>query len=76
MYELLVLSLLMHWPLHAYKIARMANNIIGPEEQMSRGTLPSLLAISLSRRMIAICFQRLLQMLGRSRAPGGRLSPS
>lgn len=44
MYELLVLSLLMHWPLHAYKIARMANNIIGPEEQISRGTLSSLLA--------------------------------
>lgn len=43
MYELLVLSLLMHWPLHAYKIARMANNIIGPEEQLSRGTLSSLL---------------------------------
>jgi DNA-binding PadR family transcriptional regulator len=43
-YELLVLSLLMHWPLHAYKIARMANNIIGPEEQISRGTLSSLLA--------------------------------
>lgn len=44
MYELLVLSLLMHWPLHAYKIARMANNILGPEEQISRGTLSSLLA--------------------------------
>lgn len=43
MYELLVLSLLMHWPLHAYKIARIANNIIGPEEQISRGTLSSLL---------------------------------
>ncbi len=44
MYELLVFSLLMHWPLHAYKIVRMANNIIGPEEQISRGTLSSLLA--------------------------------
>lgn len=43
MNELLVLGLLMHWPLHAYKIAKMANNIIGPEEQISRGTLSSLL---------------------------------
>lgn len=44
MYELLVLALLMHWPLHAYKIASMADNILGPEEQMSRGTLSLLLA--------------------------------
>jgi DNA-binding PadR family transcriptional regulator len=44
MNELLVLGLLMHWPLHAYKIAKMANNILGPEEQISRGTLSSLLA--------------------------------
>jgi DNA-binding PadR family transcriptional regulator len=44
MNELLVLSLLMHWPLHAYKLAKIANNIIGPEEEISRGTLSSLLA--------------------------------
>ena len=44
MYELLVLALLMHWPLHAYRIAKIANEIIGPEEQISTGTLPSLLA--------------------------------
>src|ERR671916_439901 len=44
MYELLVLALLMHWPLHAYLIADIANNIIGPWEQISRGTLSSLLA--------------------------------
>lgn len=44
MHELLVLGLLTHWPLHAYKIAKMANNILGPEEQISRGTLSSLLA--------------------------------
>jgi hypothetical protein len=43
-YELVVLALLMHWPLHAYKIASMADNILGPEEQMSRGTLSLLLA--------------------------------
>jgi DNA-binding PadR family transcriptional regulator len=43
MYELLVLSLLMHWPLHAYRIAKIANQIIGPEEQVSTGTLSTLL---------------------------------
>jgi DNA-binding PadR family transcriptional regulator len=44
MYELLVLALLMHWPLHAYKIVTMARNIIGPEERLSTGTLSTLLA--------------------------------
>lgn len=43
MYELLVLSLLMHWPLHAYRIVKIANEIIGPEEQISTGTLSTLL---------------------------------
>ena len=38
MYELLVLSLLMHWPLHAYRIVKIANEIIGPEDQISTGT--------------------------------------
>jgi DNA-binding PadR family transcriptional regulator len=44
MYELLVLSLLMHWPLHAYRIAKIANEIVGPEEQISTGTLSTLLS--------------------------------
>jgi len=44
MYELLVLSLLMHWSLHAYRIAKIANDIIGPEEQISTGTLSTLLS--------------------------------
>jgi len=43
MYELLVLSLLMYWPLHAYRIAKIANEIIGPEDQISTGTLSTLL---------------------------------
>lgn len=43
MYELLVLSLLMHFPLHAYLIAKIANDIIGPWEKISRGTLSTLL---------------------------------
>src|SRR5258707_11998947 len=44
MYELLVLSLLMHWPLHAYRIVKIANEIVGPEERISKGTLSALLA--------------------------------
>ena len=43
MYELLVLALLMHWPLHAYLISEIANHILGPWEHISRGTLASLL---------------------------------
>jgi len=43
MYELLVLSLLMHWPLYAYLIAEIANHILRPWEHISRGTLSSLL---------------------------------
>ncbi len=43
MYELFVLSLLMHWPLHAYLITEIANHILGPWERISRGTLSSLL---------------------------------
>src|SRR5262245_3684584 len=43
MYELLVLSLLMHWPLHAYRLAKIANDIIGPDERISKGSLSGLL---------------------------------
>src|SRR5574340_1089261 len=43
MYELLVLSLLMHWPLYAYLIAEISNHILGPWEHISRGTLSTLL---------------------------------
>jgi DNA-binding PadR family transcriptional regulator len=44
MYELLVLSLLMDWPLHAYLMADIANAILGPWERISRGTLSTLVA--------------------------------
>jgi DNA-binding PadR family transcriptional regulator len=43
MYELLVLSLLLDYPLHAYLIADIANHIMGPWERISRGTLSTLL---------------------------------
>jgi DNA-binding PadR family transcriptional regulator len=53
MYELLILSLLMHWPLHAYRIAKIGNEIIGPEEQISTGTLSSLLSKLVQARLIS-----------------------
>lgn len=43
MYELLVLSLLMKFPLHAYLISKIANDTLGPWEKISRGTLSTLL---------------------------------
>ncbi len=55
MYELLILSLLMHWPLHAYLIAKMTNNIVGPWEQISRGTLSALLTKLEQAGLIAPC---------------------
>lgn len=43
MYELFVLSLLMRYPLHAYLMAKIANDTIGPWEKLSQGTLSTLL---------------------------------
>ncbi len=43
MYELLVLALLMRWPLYAYLIAAITNNMMGPWEKISRGSLSALL---------------------------------
>jgi DNA-binding PadR family transcriptional regulator len=52
-YELLVLALLMHWPLHAYLIADIANSMIGPWEKISRGSLSALLTKSEKTALIA-----------------------
>ncbi|GCE28936.1 hypothetical protein KDA_44200 [Dictyobacter alpinus] len=43
MYELIVLSLLMRFPLHGYLIAQIANDMIGPWAKLSNGTLYPLL---------------------------------
>ncbi|HTK07564.1 MAG TPA: PadR family transcriptional regulator [Ktedonobacteraceae bacterium] len=43
MYELIVLSLLMRFPLHGYLIAQIANDTIGPWAKISNGTLYPLL---------------------------------
>jgi DNA-binding PadR family transcriptional regulator len=52
-YELLVLALLMRWPLHAYRIAKIANEIMGPEEHISTGTLSTLLGRLVEAGLIA-----------------------
>src|SRR5947209_13579033 len=43
MYELIVLSLLMRSPLHAYLIVKITNDMIGPWSKISSGTLYPLL---------------------------------
>jgi DNA-binding PadR family transcriptional regulator len=43
MYELIILSLLMRWPLHGYMIAKITNDMIGPLAKISNGTLYPLL---------------------------------
>src|SRR5579885_3668051 len=44
MYELIILSLLMRYPMHGYLIAKIINNIIGPFAKVSNGRLYPLLA--------------------------------
>ncbi len=43
MYELIILSLLMRWPLHGYMIAKITSDMIGPMAKISNGTLYPLL---------------------------------
>jgi DNA-binding PadR family transcriptional regulator len=43
MYELIILSLLMRFPLHGYLLAQIANDTIGPWAKLSNGTLYPLL---------------------------------
>src|ERR1700730_18903740 len=43
MYELIILSLLMHQPLHGYLIVKITNDMIGPWAKISSGTLYPLL---------------------------------
>src|SRR5438067_2313377 len=43
MYELIILSLLMRFPMHGYLIAKIANDTLGPWAKVSNGTLYPLL---------------------------------
>lgn len=44
MYELMILSILIRWSTHGYRIARIINDTIGPYAKMSNGRLYPLLA--------------------------------
>src|SRR5690349_19473310 len=44
MYELIILSLLMRFPMHGYLIAKITNDTIGPWARVSNGTLYPLLS--------------------------------
>ena len=43
MYELIILSLLMRWPMHGYLIAKITNDQIGPWAKISSGSLHTIL---------------------------------
>lgn len=43
MYELIILSLLMRWPMHGYLIVKVTNDQIGPWAKISSGTLYTIL---------------------------------
>lgn len=44
MYELIILSLLMRWPMHGYLIIKVTNDHIGPWAKISSGTLSTILS--------------------------------
>ncbi len=54
MYELIILSLLMRFPLHGYLIAHIANDIVGPWAKISNGTLYPLLSKLEQNSLIAL----------------------
>lgn len=43
MYELIILTLLMRWPMHGYLIMKVTNDQIGPWAKISSGTLSTIL---------------------------------
>ncbi|HLX40569.1 MAG TPA: PadR family transcriptional regulator [Ktedonobacteraceae bacterium] len=43
MYEFIILSLLMRWPMHGYLIMKVTNDQIGPWAKISSGTLSTML---------------------------------
>lgn len=54
MYELIIISLLMRFPLHGYLIAQIANDMIGPWAKLSNGTLYPLLTRLEQSNLIAL----------------------
>jgi DNA-binding PadR family transcriptional regulator len=54
MYELIILSQLIRWPLHGYLIAKITNDVIGPWAKVSSGTLYTMLAKLEREGLIAV----------------------
>ncbi len=54
MYELIILSLLMRWPVHGYLIVKIINDQIGPWAKISSGTLSTILSKMEQTGLIAV----------------------
>jgi DNA-binding PadR family transcriptional regulator len=54
MYELIILSLLMRWPMHGYLIVKVTNDQIGPWAKISSGTLYTILSRLEQTGLIAV----------------------
>ncbi len=54
MYELIILSLLMRWPIHGYLIVKIINDQIGPWAKISSGTLSTILSKMEQADLIAV----------------------
>ena len=54
MYELIILSLLMRFPLHGYLMMKITNDQIGPWARMSSGTLSTILSKLEQEGLIAV----------------------
>lgn len=70
MYELIILSLLMRWPMHGYLIVKVTNDQIGPWAKISSGTLYTILNRLEQTGLIAV----MPQEPGRNYSPGDRHS--
>ncbi len=57
MYELIILSLLMRWPMHGYLIMKITNDQIGPWAKISSGTLSTMLSRLEKTGLIAVFSQ-------------------
>ncbi len=57
MYELIILSLLMRWPMHGYLIMKVTNDQIGPWAKISSGTLSTILSKLEQAGFIAVLSQ-------------------
>lgn len=57
MYELIILSLLMRWPMHGYLIMKVTNDQIGPWAKISSGTLSTILSRLEQAGFIAVLSQ-------------------